>query len=85
MHCPVDSVVNHALDVDPDQQWEVGVHYEILTRRLYFSAHSDITFTMNAIREHPRLFYFSSVIPGEKCKLMRCFGAHNEIIECEFN
>jgi len=50
-------------DVEPDLAWEIGAHYTLINRRLYFTAHPDDAYTLAMIRHSRKLFYFSNDLP----------------------
>lgn len=54
---------------------EEGAIYEIIRERLYFTAHPDDTYTITQIRHFPRLFFFSSDLPGMFARAMRRFSS----------
>jgi hypothetical protein len=47
-----------------DNRWKECAIYEMIRGKLYFTAHSDDSQTMKAIRDFPQRFYFSNYLPG---------------------
>lgn len=45
--------------------WEMGVHYELIPGRLFFSWHNDDEYTFSAIKRDRRMFYCSSHFAGQ--------------------
>eukprot|EP00284_Hemiselmis_tepida_P008511 CAMPEP_0174932792 /NCGR_PEP_ID=MMETSP1355-20121228/41425_1 /TAXON_ID=464990 /ORGANISM="Hemiselmis tepida, Strain CCMP443" /LENGTH=473 /DNA_ID=CAMNT_0016179243 /DNA_START=155 /DNA_END=1573 /DNA_ORIENTATION=- len=78
----VDDVDDGWPDVQPDLAWEEGAHYTLVPPTaerggLYYSPHCDDEYTLQAIRSHSNLFYFSNDLPERYSSFCADWGPVN--------